>query len=54
MTDPSQTALPPPEPRDRPGIRPPLDLDVVRTQVRAIQDKLAAERAARAQKGKGS
>ncbi len=36
--------LAPPEPRDRPGTRPKLDLDVVRRQVQQIQEKLAAER----------
>jgi hypothetical protein len=39
--------LPPAEPRDRPGTRPALDIDLVINQVRSIQTNLALERAAK-------
>jgi hypothetical protein len=34
------SVLPPPQPRDPPGIRPGLDFEVVARQVKAIQEKL--------------
>lgn len=46
--NPINDALAPPQPRDAAGVRPPLDLNVVARQVRHIQQKLAAERAAKA------
>lgn len=57
MTDskpnPSIHDLAPPEPMDPQGTRPALNLEVVIGQVKHIQEKLAAERAAKAEKEKG-
>lgn len=39
-----QSVLPPPEPRDQPDTRPPLDLPHVVRQVQGIQQFLAQER----------
>ena len=39
--------LPPPQPRDPPGIRPPLDLAAVFAQVAEIQRRLAEEQTKR-------
>jgi hypothetical protein len=36
--------LPPPQPKDHPQTRPPLDLERMYYLVNAIQQKLAAER----------
>ena len=43
MTD--QNDLPPAQPPDPKGTRPPLDLGVVVAQIQTIQTKLARERA---------
>ena len=44
------SSLPPPEPPDHPGTRPPTDLVRVAEMVRWIQAKLARERAEKAEK----
>ena len=41
------SSLVPPQPRDRAGIRPPLDLATVAWQIQVIQEKLAEERLAK-------
>ena len=46
-SDSNMNVLAPPEPPDPPGIRPKLDLENMAGQVRAIQEKLAEERAAK-------
>lgn len=44
MNPPHNPDLPPPEPRDPPATRPPLDLVNMTAQVIAIQTMLAEER----------
>jgi len=48
------SSLAPPQPRDRAGIRPPLDLANVARQVQVIQKKLAEERLAKKAEKKGN
>ena len=43
-----QSELPPPQPPDPPGTRPPTNWPLVVSTVEAIQRKLAEERAAKA------
>ena len=50
MTDQLNDALPPPQPRDPPGIRPATDWPGVVEKVQMIQRKLAEERAAKVKK----
>ena len=50
MSDNNSNVLAPPQPPDQPGTRPKLDLVGVAMQIRAIQEKLAAERAAKGDK----
>jgi hypothetical protein len=47
VTSQPESILPPPQPPDRPGTRPALNLPRMAKQVRWIQEKLARERAER-------
>jgi len=47
---PPDPQLPPPEPKDQPNTRPPLDLPHVINQVRGVQTFLAWEAARKEQK----
>ena len=47
VTGQPESILPPPQPPDRPGTRPALNLPRMAKQVRWIQEKLARERAER-------